>query len=358
MMTYSFFDLFPYVVILLLLILISSLKLSKKNKSNFCFILLFLFFACRYEIGWDYNTYLFMFRQGMDYYQVQSYAPLSKLFFYIALKLNFYPILFILFSLTHLFLLKITIEKLSVNIVMSWTFYFLIPIFFINDLSTIRQAVATECIFFSYLFLRENNIKCYIIAVVVAFLFHSSAICGILLFFVNRYEFSKKINWIVFLLSFVLSHFIPFIMGYFANIPIFSHFYYYLYNIESHSFNVLQYVFYAINIVVLACYDRFKALDEENVKYIQFGNLGVVLYNLFSIEPTTALRISTCYMLFWILLLPSLPKMRLIKAPKFVYYIPFVLCFFYLLNNYIVSYNNGLVSTRAVFPYQFWWNNL
>lgn len=358
MTTYSYLDLYPYVIILLLLVLISYAKLPQKTKSNFCFVIFFLFFACRYEIGWDYNSYLFLLHQGMDYYQVQSYAPLSKLFFYIACELNFYPILFILFSLTHLLLLKITIDKLSVNVTMSWVFYFLIPIFFINDLSTIRQAVATECVFFSYLFLRENNIKYYIIMIIIACMFHNSAICGILLFLANRYIFSKKTNWIVFSLSFVFSQFVPVIMGYFINISIFSHFYYYMDNIESHSFNTLQYIFYAINIVVLMYYDKFKTMDEEYTKYIQFGNLGVVLYNLFSFEPTTAFRISTCYMLFWILLLPSLSKTRSIKIPTFVYYIPFVFCFFYLLHTYIDTYNLRIVSTRAVFPYQFWWNHL
>lgn len=376
MNTYSFSDLYPYIFLVALFVLVQFGFKSSKKQSDICFYLLLFFTIFRYNVGWDYETYVYMIESDSLSMDVQRYSYLSRLIFFIANRIHFYPFVFIVFGTLHLSILRIIINKASINPVFSWAIYLLFPPFFLQDLSTIRQAVGLEFIFLAFLFLNERSFKKAFIAYCLAIAFHVSAAYGILLLPLSLKKLPKWVNWALFISSFVLSNVVlSFLQGMTSDNYSFSRALGYL-DSDLRKTSLLNYLYYVINSFFLLFYRRLERIDENIWKYIQVGNFGIFTFNVFLFEPTMSTRLCTMYIIVWVLLIPYIPllfqnkyhylatafdkqRWRTINGPAELFVLlPFIALFFFDLMIYVNAYNSGVLDKVSFIPYDFWWNHL
>ena len=353
---YSFIDLYPYILLLCFFLYVTFAKnVDKKHKANFIFVTILLFVIFRYQVGWDYDSYLEIIQSGEKAIEESRFEPLSKFIFTISNVLNFYPLTFITFGCLHLFLLRKVINRLCVDKPIAWIFYFLIPLFFLQDLSTIRQAVSTQFVFVSYLYLRDRKYTKYVLLVLLGTLFHRSAAIGLLLFVLNLKTIPNYVNWIIFIASFFAQAFAMTLVQRFITDDALL---FYFNAMEASSTSLLNYYYYAINLFFLINYKNFANVNEEYAKYIQISNLGIFIFNALLFEPVTSTRLSLYFLYFWIPLFSAVHTISKTYRNRFVNLLPFIFVFLFFLILYINGYNNNILEKVSFIPYRFWFNNL
>ncbi|MBF2708208.1 EpsG family protein [Flavobacterium soyangense] len=358
---FSFVDLWPYILIALLFILCYYYKIQESSK--IIYFTLLLFSCLRYDVGWDYDMYVWEIGKGYDLLIEGRFEPLSKVIFIIASELNFYPIAFIFFAWLTLRLVSLSIDKYSVNPTISWLVFYSFPLFFFASLSTIRQSLATALILYSYQFAVERKIVKFLLIIMVAFLFHTSAISGLIILPLLYLNVSKKGNYILFISSFFLSIIIKkIILSSFINeLSVISRLQEFYIDADTASPTKLQYLYYIIAVVNLIYYDKLVALNSLNKQIISITTFGIFFFNVFSFEPISASRISAFFLLFWIYLIPYYSKIFSIRYGKIIQHIIFTLLLslsFYYLSMYVSSYQNNIQEKVSFLPYKFWFFNL
>ena len=355
MLKYSFVDLYPYIFMITFFIMILRFNINKKKKENIIFYTLLLFNILRYDVGWDYSTYIEEINMGVNELIYSRYEPLSKFIFIISALLDFYPLTFIVFGCLHFYLFRKVINELADDKQLALIFYFLFPMFFLGDLSTIRQAVATQFVFASFLFLKKNQLKQYFLFIIIAVCFQKSALFGLLYLLLYKKILPNYVNWTLFIASFFLGE----ITKTFVSHNIFiDGFQYYFTSEETKATSTLNYYYYAINIFILLNYNRFVNINKENAIYIQIANIGIFLFNIFLFEPITSTRSALFFLYFWVLLFSTLPKFKRIYSNRIIIILPFAIVFFIFLYLYVNSYNNGYLSKVSFIPYRLWLFNL
>lgn len=351
-LNYNFLDLYPYISLYIIFILINYSTYKEKYKFFILFFILWLFTICRYDVGWDYLTYVEEIKRGVNYIEESRYELFSRSIFYWAIKWKFYPLIFIIFGTIQLILLAFGIYKLSTNKALSWTIYFLFPLFFLQDLSTIRQATATAFVFVSYYWLKNNQYVKFILFIIAGSLFHQSALYGFMIFFICKKELPLFVNWLLFILSFVVGNYWMYLIST-LNIDRFNVYINGIY--QSHSTSLLNYLYYIINLFILFNYRKLIKDNPDNLKYIQLSNWGIVTFNLFLFEPVASTRLSVFFLLFWILLLPSIVKIYKVKFIFIMFFVIINICFLML---YVNAFNSRILYKISFIPYDFWWNHL
>lgn len=351
---YSIIDLYPYGLLILYLFCIYFSRVSERCKVFFIVLGLFLFSVCRYNVGWDYYSYVKVVKTE-DY---ERYEFLSRLILKLASDIDFYPLVFILFAGIQLLTLSLAIKKLSIQPSTSWLLYALFPLFFLQDLSTIRQGVATALVFYSYTFSKRGNIQGYITSIIVIFiasLFQISAWYGLLIIPLSSVRLTKSQNWLFFVISFFIGPVLSSLLAELDFGGLSERFSIYANSTDTVKTSTLNYLYVLLNTVILCKYDKLRRINSDNVYYIQLANWGVVTFNAFVFEPITSTRLSVFFLLFWLLLLPSFCK---IYKSSFLILSPFVVLHFVYLWIYISAYNHGVLDKVSFIPYSFWWNHI
>lgn len=191
-----------YLVITLLSCLIYFILDRFSKKKSFLKIFIALLPMCitsaiRYDVGWDYlkiyTNGFFMIGKGyMPHYF--SEIPFDFLVKEIYIISNQNPDwLFIICSfLTFIFLTK-AIKEQSINVVFSIILVFLIRYYFLT-LNIVRQGIAMSIILCSYRFIKERNLKKYVITILLASCFHMMSLIYIPIYYIYTIDWKKKKN--------------------------------------------------------------------------------------------------------------------------------------------------------------------
>ncbi|QBN19800.1 EpsG family protein [Flavobacterium nackdongense] len=359
---FSIFDLWPYAIISLVFLFCFNNK--KGNNSKIIFITLFLFSALRYDIGWDYMSYLEEIQGGINELKLSRFEPLSKAILIFSAITNFYPFTFIVFSFVILIFVKYAIDKYSYNSTISWLVFYSLPLFFFASLSTLRQSAATALILYSFTFAKEKKFIYFIICIILASSFHSSGIIGLFILPLVILKIDKKINILLLISSFLFASITKeFLEDYFYGFSIFERFtevYVGSEASQTSGSSSLQYLYYLIAVFNLLFYNKLVSFNEMNKLFISISNFGVVVFNLLIFEPISALRISAFFLIFWIFLFPYYgrifsKKISIVVSSSLVFVL-IALSFFYV-NMYINSYENRIQEKVSFLPYKFWWDN-
>lgn len=357
---FVFFDMWPYLIIAFIFVFCYLSKLKKS--SEIIFISLFLFSALRYDLGWDYTMYVSDFKEGYSQIIDSRYELLSKLIILLAIIVDFYPLLFIIFAWLILKLTFLSINKYSINPVISWLVYYSMPLFFFASLSTLRQSLATVIILYSYKYIIQKRYFHFIVAIIIASLFHISGIIGILILPLMLIPINKRINYILIIVSFFISTLIKNISSnYFSEISIFIRFFKYYIDATNAGPTSLQYLYYAIGIFNLIFYNKLVKLNTLNKYYISISSFGIVIFNILSFEPVSALRLSSFFLIFWIYLIPYYSLIFSKKYNRIIQILILILFLslsFYYLFMYVNAFENKILEKVSFLPYKFWWDNL
>lgn len=172
---------------------------SKKFKVNLLFGIVFLIFSVlagiRYYVGTDYETYtLFQIPETLS--GVQRGHEVEFLYKYIIYFGNWLGSYQWIFAITHvifLFFILAYIRENSKNYSFS-VFIFMSSTLFAFSLNGMRQSIATAIFLYAVKYIKKNNLIKYMIFIVIAILFHKSAMIYIpfyLLSYVDLRSYKK-----------------------------------------------------------------------------------------------------------------------------------------------------------------------
>lgn len=353
---FSFIDLWPYLLIAFVFLL--CLFLKSKNNSKIIFLTLFVFCSLRYDVGWDYMSYISDLDTGFDEILNSRYEFLSKYVFLLGSFLNFYPIVFIIFAYLTLKIVYDSIKQYSTNPLLSWVVYYSMPLFFFSALSTIRQSLATVIVFYSYRFVKEKKYFFFLLTILIGSLFHISAVVGLLILPLVLFPISKIKNVILFVLSFFISTLLyNYLINLNAEISSLTRLQSYILNDENVKPNMITYLYYAIGIFNLLFYEKLISYNQNNKDFITLFNFGLIMLNLLSFEPISSLRISAFFMMYLVYLVPYYVKF-FIPSDRVIVQFSIITIFlslsFFYIYLYIKSYNEFLLVKISFVPYKFW----
>lgn len=97
------------------------------------------------------------------------------------------------------------IYKYSNNVRIAFLVYFMLPIFTLLSMSAMRQGIAFGICMIAYNYVMRKDLKRFLILMTIAFFFHNSSIIFVIVYFLNRMEYKRKYNILIFIIWGVLA---------------------------------------------------------------------------------------------------------------------------------------------------------
>jgi hypothetical protein len=181
---------------------------NKKNKTFFyglAFIVIILFCGLRFFVGNDYSGYYYNFQRISTYnlsFWKQRWEPgiyvITQIFK--NCKVGYFFFLFTCSLLTYIFIFK----TLVYNNVLKWGVFFTFTLGLLimaND--QVRQAVSLSIFLYSIKYIELNNFKTYLKWMILATLFHYTAIVLIPIFFLKNIKLNSFIFSILIIVTYI-----------------------------------------------------------------------------------------------------------------------------------------------------------
>lgn len=356
-MIYNFspIDLLPYILLFGLLLIIASLKRDERSKARLMFWCLFVFTAIRYGIGYDFFGYKSAIENPRRGYDGIDRWELFPYLLGLLSRKTFFQLFVIVTSFLTLYPVYRISVKLSISPSFSVLVYTLHPVLFLDGMGIMRNAVAFSIMMLVFYHLRRKELLKALVFWICACLFHQAALVGCLLFFLYYRPPSKIVSLALFIVSFLVSSMVPQVISRLAeSVPLFQAAEHYIENKAVSNGGKLQYINDAICLFNFVFWDRLVAVHKNNKYYLAFYNVGICLWNLFlPFDSTLAMRLSTFFLIYIILLAPSY---KLIWKKKYcklagqlstLFFVAFLLSSFY-----IVTATSAPGQHLSYLPYQ------
>lgn len=196
-----------YYGILFLIIFLSSLI---KNKKKYCWIIgsiLVLFAGLRANtIGQDTPQYQYIYNTFIQHgyeYELSSRGSRSDAeigyFIIQAIFSQFvnYNVFKFLCSAFTIIPACFIIYKYSNRPQISFFVFFALPIFTLLSMTAMRQGVAFGMCMFAFHYAITRKLKIFLLCILVAFLFHTSSIFFLPIYFINFLKYKRNYNWYI-----------------------------------------------------------------------------------------------------------------------------------------------------------------
>ena len=329
-------------------------KFHNRNSRNFkyllfiSFFLLFIVSALRFEVGRDYtDTYVLTYLKivagikniRMDIavryiYKLMAmfHANVQWIFVITSFLINWFACRSIARQSTDC--------KISFWIYICGTFYFF-------SMNGVRQSVAIMMFYYSFRYIKEQNLKKYLILNGIGCLFHSSAILFIPLYFVLNRRFKFKLKMIIVAVTILATKIIvPFI----ASILLQTLYAMYLTNGAYNSQDSLNFSMY-LNIAIFVLYELVlrKKDDEQAVIYSNVHFCGLIV-SLLATSLPLMIRIFMAFRYVEFLSVPYLIKIQ--TKPKYKQLITafvIVLYFVYFVHGVLIKNGNTVLPYKTIF---------
>lgn len=295
-------------IYLFLIILLSIL--SRYGKINYnliiAFFLLFIVGGLRdSSVGSDSQNYAMLFdNYESDATSTHANEPLFLVLFgltaVIGLGANGLQMISMLIILVGVFYV---VKKWSINPVYSILSYVLLYFYFYS-FNTMRQYLAVPFVLLFIYFLHQKETRKSFVCLVIAVLFHYSAIIAILVLIFKRIKFPKGIKVALILCTFFMG-ITPIVQYVMQNVSSLSSSlaYYsdndFYYNESLFSLSRLMLNFYAILLILL--------LNEKN-SMLSILTVGICILNLFAFNPVLG-RFAQFFTIIQIIIIPNIPEM-------------------------------------------------
>lgn len=296
----------PWVLFLIIVLMFSSAKGNQSRRLRALFVFVFIFAAIRYGIGYDYFSYKFIIDGNGQDYLLERWEILPRNLAVISGKIH-YQLFFAISSFLTIYPVYYVSKKLSIDPLKSFFVYLMFPLFFLDGLGVMRNAVAYSLVFLMFYQLYERKYFYSVALWLLAIGFHTSAVVAVLVYPLFYFFHNRSLNVVLYIVSFILSaSIIPLIDSIFPNNVLLIKF---LDNVDKDITSVggiFSYIINGIAIFHLICWKKLSAIFPQNKIYLTLINMGVCLWNIFlSLDPTTAQRLSLYFLLFLVLLIPS-----------------------------------------------------
>lgn len=301
-------------------------------------IILILISITRFDVGYDYISYYNFIYPIYDYEYTERLEYGYQLILMFSYSINEPQAQFVIVGLITYFLTFITIWKFSNNIGLSILIY--VGLCYLSTLSEVRQALAVSMVFFSIRYIINKKLLKFIITIIVASLFHSTALIAILFYPLCNWITKKKLIIFSFCATIALSALLKILV----NNPLFIVY-------SSHldptakvreGGSIMMYIYLFIWFVQFLVF--LKKTNTIYFKLIIIAFPSVILP--FIIGGHLGMRISQYFIIFYTLTIPYLLKN---KSYKWKAGIGIGFSIYFVLLVYIASLN----SLRPAYtPYQ------
>lgn len=304
----------------------------------------------RVDIGRDTAMYQLIYRQiqSSEIWNARTlmYSSHEYGFYflmYLVSRLFDYQVFLYLGAIISIAPVMYVIYKYSDNKPMSLVLYMCFS-FYTFCFSGQRQAMALGVLMIAYCFLREKKLKYYILFVILAVLFHTSAILFLPIYWIDKIQYNKKTVSIFLLLmvgSYLLRNQLWSVATLFAR--------------QQYTANdaggLLMYLFMILTVVLGLIYRKyFTGKRNENKVYLYLQVLAACLWPIASVNSALS-RMYMYYQVFLILYVPALLKSignrhqfeRLIV--KYGYY---AVALYFLVDEV-------MAPVKQFYPYYFFW---
>ena len=306
MLDYLFYTSVYFLLVFLIYLFHVANKNDEKKFVFLSFMLLFVFAAISYDVGWDYMPYYQNLTFDMSF---DRYERIEYLFAVFSRNINYPQFFFIINHFIIVLLMMMSIYKESKNPYLSVIAFLCFPLFYLGGLSVIRFSAALSIVIFGYVyFMKEGKVVLFLVTIGIAYLFHAAILAAALLIPLHYLKVSRTLNVIALVVSFVLSQVFMSWFSSYEGLSVFGNEYdrlsWYMGSGDVGGQSKLHYFFLMLNIFNLIEYHKLKDIDENNVKYITFFNVGCCLAFLFSSNTVFMSRFSKVYYFFIIFLIP------------------------------------------------------
>ena len=332
MLVYIIFILFIFILPLL-----GKIKIVKGIKIygfKAAFILIFIFCALRFDVGYDYSMYYDLIDGNIKYYtaQINRIEYLSRQLILFSGYIHFYQFFFIISSFVITYFFYKTIHDNSKDKWISTLIFVCFPIFFFESLSIVRQFMVIAILFYSFKFIKQRKFWIYFLIVLLCSLLHKSSILALPIYFLYGNFINKKIILFIYFLSFFSSGILVFLIKLTS-----ERYSIYLGEIAGEGGNLILIFFQLLGLFLLPLVYNFRDKKDKDFNfYLLTFYIGLFIWASLSKFGHAGFRGGLYYMSYTILLIPHL-KVK-IKEYKIVRESLAIICFlFFFINLYIGS---------------------
>jgi len=336
MYEFSLLDLMPYIIMTVLLTVIMRSEGAPKKKASACFMLMFVFSAIRYGIGYDYYGYVQTVLHQVEDYKLARHEPFSRVLVEIGYQTH-YQIYFVLCAFLTLFPLYKACVKLSINPAFSLLIYFLFPRYYLESFSIVRNAMSYSFVLYAFVFLYHKKMLWSVIMMVSAAMFHKSAIIGVLIYPLYYLRADLKLNVIIYIASFVASNLMMGFIGDLTSLLPFLDVVEHYAEFARDEGGTMTYIINCLCVFHFFVWKKLSRLNPANEKYLVFFSIGGCIWNIFlPIDSTLALRLSSFFQIFIIFLVPqykytvSLAYKRTVALCSYGFFVLLFASYFYI----------------------------
>lgn len=203
----------PYIVILLFAVAMAAFIQSRKGGAAkvFLWILILVltaFVGLRFNVGTDYGNYFseYFHYTRLSWKQLMfSSDPGIKILYKAGSYILDLPFtMFIIAAAIFCVLYVTSIHKYTDNFILA-VFLFFGTGTFLDSMNGIRQAIAMAIIFYGFRYIKNKQFWKYLFTIVIASLFHSTAILMLILYFLFNMKFSPNNVFLLIFASIVLA---------------------------------------------------------------------------------------------------------------------------------------------------------
>lgn len=343
-----------YIVFFGSLFLIQIQIKSESKKLILFFLIVTLFSAIRYGIGYDYFSYLECCFPGSN--RGELFEPIPR--FFVHLSQEIFPFLFfILSSIFISFFYFLAIRNEGQDHYLEVLFYICFPFLFFNQLGIVRQAMASSVIFYAITLKSDNRLGVVVklLLILLAWECHHSAIVSLLILFPWQ-RVSPKYLWAMFLASFFLGvtmteYANQFALSGFLDEDTSERALKYLNREGQTEGNIIKYLIYLIALFSLLFYKKLVRFNKRNAYYVGLLVVGASFFALFDYNVSLAKRFCMFFFSTAIFIVPQIFKIQ--KVPNYLYV---SICILLFSVNIYVSSSNVRFEDRegesVSFPYR------
>lgn len=289
---------------------------SKNNNPSYnifiiiALVLIISFAAFRYDVGWDYSAYYNTVEFGFNTNIMNNHEYATIMLVHFAKKVGITNLYFFINTLICIAGIGLTIKNYSNDNWMSIFLFISFPLFYLNSFSVIRIFTALGVSFYGFRYIYEQSFFKYFIVILIASMFHMSALVALSFYFVRNIKIENK-KLVAFLIS---MPFVSNIINYFVLV------YLPQYAVYTRTTNVQEgtkaiIIFILIGISSLMLRKKIKKGDKAAEIYFNIYFLGLSIYLMFLQQGTMGHRLSLYGTLYSLLLVPKLvsvfdPKSR------------------------------------------------
>lgn len=310
------------------------------------FLVVLLFCGCRYYVGNDYGNYVYAFTKYKDWGNYSIYEPGFDLLFFLFgdNPVGYLWVFAIAAGITYLFIFKSLVKEHCVAL----GIYFLFTLGFLtcaND--QIRQGIAISIFIYAAKYIKSGEFVKYICLIVVASLFHYSAVVLILAYYIRFIKFSGRI-WTALILGAYILHLVGFWQEYIGKLIAIIPYYGEIY-VQSARFLIAEETSSGLGVLFVVCLGVTMAVVYNKLQRPVYATiyLSGTLLQIIAIGFMPIERIAY-YMVFVNIL--AFPLLFKTQKTKFIGMgITIVAFFYYSLQSFTGLEKHGAVPYRTFF---------